>query len=109
MINSYRNLSFRQLKEIKPMITRNLAWFNQQSIKQNFGKRKRSTNSYFLLSILATKLKRRLRNLLIVTVVGFGTYYSYRSYRRYTWFKNMNDSDNSIGTKPRVVVLGTGE
>jgi hypothetical protein len=59
--------------------------------------------------ILATKLKRRLRNLLIVTVVGFGTYYSYRSYRKYTWFKNMNDSDNSIGTKPRVVVLGTGE
>jgi hypothetical protein len=37
MINSFRNLSFKQLKEIKPIITRNLAWFGNQSIKQNFG------------------------------------------------------------------------
>ncbi len=38
MINSFRNLSFKQLKEIKPpMITRNLAWFGNQSIKQTFG------------------------------------------------------------------------
>jgi hypothetical protein len=46
---------------------------------------------------------------LVVTVVGFGSYYTYRSYRKYKWFKNMTDSDNSIGTKPRIVVLGTGE
>ena len=58
---------------------------------------------------LGSKLKRRLRNLLIVTVVGLGSYYSYRGYRRYKWAKNLSDSDNSIGTKPRIVVLGTGE
>jgi len=89
---STRNFSFRQWKEMQPIITRNLAWFSKQPIKQSFGGR----------------LKRRLKNLLIVTVVGLGTFYSYRGYRRYTWYKNMTDSDDSIGTKPRVVVLGTG-
>jgi len=39
MINSYRNLSFKQLKEMTPIITRNLAWFSRQPIKQSFGNR----------------------------------------------------------------------
>ena len=37
MINSSRNLSFKQINDIKPIITRNLAWFSRQSIKQSFG------------------------------------------------------------------------
>jgi hypothetical protein len=35
--NSRRNLSFKQLNEIKPIISRNLAWFSKQPIKQTFG------------------------------------------------------------------------
>jgi hypothetical protein len=50
-----------------------------------------------------------LRNLLIITVVGLGTFYAYRGYRRYQWFHQMSDSDTTIGTKPRIVVLGTGK
>ncbi|CAF3165364.1 unnamed protein product [Rotaria socialis] len=92
MRSSTRNFSFKQLKDVKPIIIRNLAWFSRHTAKENFG----------------TKLKRRLRNLLIVTVVGCGTYYGYRANRNYKWFKDMTDSDNSIGTKPRVVILGTG-
>jgi hypothetical protein len=46
---------------------------------------------------------------LIVTVVGFGTFYGYRAYRRFRWFRDMTDSDNTIGSKPRIVVLGTGK
>ncbi|CAF1330259.1 unnamed protein product [Adineta steineri] len=90
--NAHRNISFKQLNEIKPILTRNLAWFSGQSAKQTFGGR----------------LKRRLKNLLIVTVVGVGTFYSYRGYRRYKWYSEMSDSDKTIGTKPRIVVLGTG-
>ena len=37
MISSVRNLSFKQLKEIKPIITQNLAGFSSQSIKQISG------------------------------------------------------------------------
>ena len=59
--------------------------------------------------LLGGRLKRRLKNFLIVTVVGLGTYYSYRGYSRYRWYHEMVDSDNSIGVKPRIVVLGTGE
>ncbi|CAF1985082.1 unnamed protein product [Rotaria magnacalcarata] len=92
MRNSTRNFSFKQLKDVKSIIIRNFAWFNRHTAKENFG----------------TKLKRRLRNLLIVTIVGCGTYYGYRTHRDYKWFKDMTDSDNSIGTKPRVVILGTG-
>lgn len=54
------------------------------------------------------KLKRRLKNVLIVSILGIGGYYGYRSYQNYTWYKNMSDSDKTIGTKPRLVVLGTG-
>ncbi len=36
--NSRRNLSFKQLNDIKPIITRNLAWFSkQQPVNQTFG------------------------------------------------------------------------
>ncbi|UJR09090.1 hypothetical protein I4U23_013337 [Adineta vaga] len=90
--NSSRNLSFKQIRDIKPILTRNLAWFSRQPIKQNFG----------------AKLKRRLRNFLIVTVVGAGSYYGYRSYKNHRWSKEMLESDQTIGTKPRIVVLGTG-
>ncbi len=58
---------------------------------------------------LGGRLKRRLKNVLIVTVVGLGTFYGYRWYKNYQWFNEMTDSDRTIGTKPRVVVLGTGE
>jgi hypothetical protein len=37
-----------------------------------------------------------------------GTYYIYRGYRRYRWFNEMSDSDKTVGTKPRIIVLGTG-
>jgi hypothetical protein len=50
-----------------------------------------------------------LKNFLIVTVVGLGTFYGYRAYHRYHWFSEMSDSDETIGTKPRIVVLGTGD
>ena len=59
-------------------------------------------------SLLGGRLKRRLRNLLVVTVVGLGTFYGYRAYRRSKWYHEMSDSDRAIGTKPRIVVLGTG-
>ncbi|CAF3924855.1 unnamed protein product [Rotaria magnacalcarata] len=65
---------YLSLKQLNPIINRNLAWFSGQSTKKTFGER----------------LKRRLKNFLIVTVIGFGTYYG------------------TLGTKPRVVVLGTG-
>jgi hypothetical protein len=58
---------------------------------------------------LGGRLKRRLKNFLIVTVIGLGTFYAYRGYRSYRWFHEMSDSDRAIGAKPRVVVLGTGE
>ncbi|CAF1240962.1 unnamed protein product [Rotaria sp. Silwood1] len=88
-MSKFQNLS---LKQFKPIIIRNFAWFNRQTVKESFG----------------TKLKRRLKNLLIVTIVGSGIYYGYRNYRDYKWFQDMNDSDNSSGTKPRIVILGTG-
>jgi hypothetical protein len=34
---SRRNLSFKQLNEIKPIISRNLAWFSKTTVKQTFG------------------------------------------------------------------------
>jgi hypothetical protein len=54
------------------------------------------------------KLKRRLRNILLISIVGFGTYHIYHRYQQYQWFNEMTDSDKTIGTKPRLVVLGTG-
>ncbi len=50
-----------------------------------------------------------MRNFLVITVVGLGTFYGYRGYSRYRWFNEMSDSDKTIGTKPRIVVLGTGK
>ncbi|CAF0888279.1 unnamed protein product [Adineta ricciae] len=91
-VNSRRNLSIKQLHDIKPIIKRNLAWFSNQPGKETFGGR----------------LKRRLKNVFIVTVVGFGTFYAYRAYQRYKWFHEMSDSDKTLGTKQRIVVLGTG-
>ncbi|CAF1105552.1 unnamed protein product [Adineta ricciae] len=77
---------------MKPILTRNLAWFRGQAVKETFGAR----------------LKRRLRNLLIVTIVGGGSYYGYRSYQNYRWYQEITESDEVIGSKPRIVVLGTG-
>lgn len=108
MVHCHRNLSFQQLKDIQPILTRKFAWFSKSTIKQSFGKSKRNSNKLIDDRFLGARLKRRLRNLLIVTFVGFGSYYAYRSYRNYVWFRNMSDSDQTIGTKPRVVVLGTG-
>ena len=68
----------------------------------------RDTRTSPLISI-GGRLKRRLRNLLIVSVVGLGTFYGYRGYRRYKWFNEVSDSDQAVGTRPRVVVLGTGK
>ncbi|CAF4395793.1 unnamed protein product, partial [Adineta steineri] len=48
------------------------------------------------------------KNLLIITVVGVGSFYSYRAYRSYKWSKEVSESDSITGTKPRIVVLGTG-
>lgn len=62
----------------------------------------------FVFLNLGKKLRRRLRNLLIVSVIAGVSIYTYRGYRRYAWFRDMNESDSSIGTKPRIVVLGTG-
>ncbi|CAF1357024.1 unnamed protein product [Rotaria sp. Silwood1] len=90
--NLRRNLSFKQFNEIKPIISRNLAWFSQQQVKHTFGR----------------KLRRRLRIFWTTTVVGFGAFCGYRGYRNYQWFNEMTDSDETIGTKPRVIVLGTG-
>lgn len=53
--------------------------------------------------------KRRLKNFFVITVVGLGTFYAYRGYQNYRWFTDMSDSDKTIGTKPRIVVLGTGK
>lgn len=89
---SQRNLSFKQLNDLKPILTRNLALFAKRTGSQTFGGR----------------LKRRLKNFLIVTVVGLGTFYGYRGVTHYQWFKEMSDSDKTIGTKPRIIVLGTG-
>jgi hypothetical protein len=58
---------------------------------------------------LGEKLKRRLKYFLIITAVGYGTLIVYLGYRRYKWYHDMRVSDETIGTKPRVVVLGTGE
>jgi hypothetical protein len=55
------------------------------------------------------RLKRRLKNFVVVSVVGLGMFYAYRGYCRYNWFNDMSDSDTTLGTKPRVVVLGTGK
>ena len=59
--------------------------------------------------LLGGRLKRRLKNVFLVTVVGLGTFYAYRGFRRYKWFNEMSDSDKTIGSKPRIVVLGTGQ
>ncbi len=55
------------------------------------------------------KLKRRLRNILLISVIGFGTYHIYHRYQQYQWFNEIIDSDKTIDTKPRLVVLGTGQ
>ncbi len=46
---------------------------------------------------------------MLISVIGFGTIYVYGNYRRYRWFHEMNDCDKTIGTKPRIIVLGTGK
>jgi len=53
-------------------------------------------------------LKRRLKNIFIVSVLGIGGFYGYRAYQNHVWYADMSDSDKTIGTKPRLVVLGTG-
>lgn len=49
-----------------------------------------------------------MRNVIIICAVGFGANYIYDRYRRYQWLSEMEDASKAIGTKPRVVVLGTG-
>jgi hypothetical protein len=80
------------LPEIKPFLGRHFASFTRQSIKRRF----------------AGPLKRRWRNLLVVTLIGTGTVYGYRAYRHNQWYNEMVDSDQTLGTKHRIVVLGTG-
>jgi hypothetical protein len=53
-------------------------------------------------------LKRRVRNGILITVIGFGTFYAYRGYRRHQWFHAITESEQMSGKKPRIVVLGTG-
>ena len=81
------------LREIKPFLSRNLASFTRQSIQRRF----------------AGQLKRRWRKLLIVTLIGTGTFYGYRAYRHNQWYNEMDHSDQTLGTKHRIVVLGTGK
>ena len=53
--------------------------------------------------------KRRLRNIVIIGVVGFGANDLYHRYRRHQWFNEMEDANKTIGTRPRLIVLGTGK
>lgn len=58
---------------------------------------------------LTRQSKRPWRNLLVVTLIGTGTFYGYRAYLDNQWYNDMADSDQTLGTKHRIVVLGTGE
>jgi hypothetical protein len=60
-INSRRNLSFKQLNEIKPILSRNLAWFSGQSVKQNFGLSFQTTERALLGCLLLEISYRSLR------------------------------------------------
>lgn len=55
------------------------------------------------------KFKRRLRNTLIISIVGFSALYGYRRYDRSRWLNEICDSERNSGTKPRIVVLGSGK
>ena len=66
-------------------------------------------NRCLSISHLGIRLKKRLKNFLLITAIGLGTFYGYRGYQRRQWFNKMSDSDVTSGKKPRVVVLGTGE
>ena len=93
----------RRSNEISPGFHVNRC--NQVSVRS---KETSPSFTLILVALLGGRLKRRLRNLLVVTVVGLGTFYGYRAYRRSKWYHEMSDSDRAIGTKPRIVVLGTG-
>ncbi|UJR34474.1 hypothetical protein I4U23_021881 [Adineta vaga] len=78
---------------IKSIFTRNLTLFSGRSNnKTSFGKR----------------LKRNLRNLILFNIIGIGTYYGYKKYHQYQLINLINNSNKNIGTKPRLIVLGTG-
>ncbi len=66
-------------------------------------------NVKFVLFLIGGRLKRRLRNIILISVIGFGTISIYGKYRRYRWFHEMDECDKTIGTKPRIIVLGTGK
>ncbi|CAF1125158.1 unnamed protein product [Adineta ricciae] len=54
------------------------------------------------------RLKRNVRNIIIVGIIGVGTYHGYRKYHRYQWRNAVNDLNENLGRKPRLIVLGTG-
>ena len=62
-----------------------------------------------LFIFLGKRLRRRLQNLLIISAVGFGTFYAYRQYSRNQWFNERINANKHTGQKPRIVVLGTGK
>ena len=118
-VKSGRNLSFKQFNGIKPILRRDFARLYGQPVKQTFGVYEKSfAHSLSRLSFkekrmrcsisLGGRLKRRLRNALIVIVVGVGAYKIYHQYHHYRWFSEMSNATETIGTKPRLVVLGTG-
>ena len=58
---------------------------------------------------LGVRLKRRLKYVTLFALVAGGTAYGYQRYRKQIWFKQMEESEQLTGMKPRVVVLGTGK
>ena len=85
--------SIQLLPKIKSFLSRHAASLTRQSIKRR----------------LVGQLKRPWRNLLVVTLIGTGTFYGYRVYRQNQWYNEMANSDQTLGTKHRIVVLGTGK
>ncbi len=49
-----------------------------------------------------------MRNFLLISVIGYSTYHFYHRYHHHKWFNEMVDSNKTIGTKRRLIILGTG-
>lgn len=54
-------------------------------------------------------MKKRVTNVLLVTFVGFGTFYAFKEYRKWRWVSEIKASNEESGKKPKIVVLGTGQ